>query len=126
MLSRDRLIRTGGLLAVTALLAVACNTAAANKNSGLANTEWLLSIMDGSPIASGTNVTIGFGLASTGLLAVPAQAQPCAPVLGASAGCSAMAAARGEPRDAASHVRRGRGVPGGSAVPLGGGGRRPR
>src|SRR6188508_49161 len=63
MLSRDRLIRTGGLLVVTALLAVACNTAAANKNSGLANTEWLLSIMDGSPIASGTNVTIGFGLA---------------------------------------------------------------
>ena len=63
MLSRDRLIRTGGLLAVTALLAVACNTAAANKNSGLANTEWLLSIMDGSPIASGTNVTIGYGLA---------------------------------------------------------------
>jgi len=63
MLSRDRLIRTAALLAVTALLAVACNTAAANKNSGLANTEWLLSIMDGSPIASGTNVTIGFGLA---------------------------------------------------------------
>jgi hypothetical protein len=52
----------------------------------------------------------------------PGQAQPCAPVLGTLAGCSAVAAAWGEPRDAASHVRRGRGVPGGSAVPLGGGG----
>jgi heat shock protein HslJ len=63
MLSRDRLIRTAGLLAITALIAGACNTAAANKNSGLANTEWLLSTMDGAPIASGTNVTLGFGLA---------------------------------------------------------------
>jgi heat shock protein HslJ len=46
-----------------ALLAAACNTPAANKNSGLANTDWLLSTMDGSPVASGTNATLGFGLA---------------------------------------------------------------
>jgi len=63
MLSRNGLIRSGFLLALTALVAVACNTAAANGNSGLVNTEWLLSTMDGAPIASGTNVTLGFGLA---------------------------------------------------------------
>ena len=63
MLSRDSLLRSAGLLALTALVAAACNTAAANGNSGLANTEWLLSTMDGAPIVSGTNVTLGFGLA---------------------------------------------------------------
>jgi len=63
MLSRNSLLRSAGLLALTALVAVACNTAAANGNSGLVNTEWLLSTMDGAPIASGTNVTLGFGLA---------------------------------------------------------------
>ncbi len=63
MLSRNSLLRFAGLLALTALVAAACNTAAANGNSGLANTEWLLSTMDGAPIASGTNVTLGFGLA---------------------------------------------------------------
>ena len=63
MLSPNNLIRSIGLLALTALVAAACNTAAANGNSGLANTEWLLSTMDGAPIASGTNVTLGFGLA---------------------------------------------------------------
>ena len=63
MLSRDSLLRFAGLLALTALVAAACNTAAANGNSRLANTEWLLSTMDGAPIVSGTNVTLGFGLA---------------------------------------------------------------
>ena len=63
MLSPIRLLRLTCLLAMTALVAVACNTAAANGNSGLANTEWLLSTMGGAPIASGTNVTLGFGLA---------------------------------------------------------------
>jgi len=63
MLSRDRLFKSAFILAVTALVAAACNTAAANGNSGLPNTEWLLSTMDGAPIASGTNVTLGFGVA---------------------------------------------------------------
>jgi heat shock protein HslJ len=63
MLSRTRLPRLVLLLTVSALVVTACNTPAANKNSGLANTEWLLSTMDGAPVASGNNVTIGFGLA---------------------------------------------------------------
>jgi heat shock protein HslJ len=63
MLSRTRLVRLAGLLALTAVVAAACNTAGANKNSGLANTDWLLSTIEGSPVASGTNATLGFGLA---------------------------------------------------------------
>jgi len=63
MLSRNRLVRAALLLGLAALVAAACNTAAANRTNGLANTNWMLSTMAGNPMASGTNITLGFGLA---------------------------------------------------------------
>ena len=63
MLSRDRLVQSAYLLAVAAVVAAACNTPNANRNSGLANTEWQLSTLEGAPVVSGTNATLGFGLA---------------------------------------------------------------
>lgn len=63
MLSRDRLIQSASLLALAAVVATACSTPSANRNSGLASTEWLLSTIDGAPVVSGTNATLGFGLA---------------------------------------------------------------
>jgi len=63
MLSRDRLVQSAYLLAVAAVVAAACNTPNANRNSGLANTEWQLATLAGTPVVSGTNATLGFGLA---------------------------------------------------------------
>jgi len=63
MRSRYRLIQSACLLTLTAVVAAACNTPNANRNSGLPNTEWLLATLAGAPVASGTNVTLGFGLA---------------------------------------------------------------
>jgi heat shock protein HslJ len=63
MLSRNRLVQSACLLALTAVAVAACNTPNANRNSGLANTEWQLSTLAGAPVASGTNATLGFGLA---------------------------------------------------------------
>ena len=63
MPSRTRLVQTAGLLALAAMVAVACNTSAANKSSALLDTEWVLGTVEGAPVVSGTNATLAFGLA---------------------------------------------------------------
>jgi heat shock protein HslJ len=62
MLTRNRLVKSACLLALTAIVAGACTTTGANRSSGLPNTEWVLASIDGAPVASGTSATLGFGL----------------------------------------------------------------